>query len=183
VTRRIAFKRPLLLAVMNGRKTETRRLRRVRMLRGTSRLEWQPCPYGSAGDLLDVTEPWCLAADADGYPEEGFLYAADYQPGEVVRYGSDGVALRKDGREASPWRSGRFMPSAAVRLRLRLDEVRAERLHDITDEGAQAEGTLDRDAFRGLWDIINGKLAPWDADPWVWVLRFRVASLGARRTP
>jgi hypothetical protein len=72
------------------------------------------------------------------------------------------------------------MPRWASRLTLELTEVRVERLKEITHEDAFAEGAPHpdaaysrRDSFMLLWDSINGT-GSWDANPWVWVLAFRV---------
>ena len=78
------------------------------------------------------------------------------------------------------------MPRTASRLTLELIDVRVERLQDISEEDAIAEGVeigrLDQVIFGGppgianyqlLWESINGH-GSWDANPWVWVLSFRV---------
>lgn len=81
------------------------------------------------------------------------------------------------------WRSPIFMPRNLCRLVLRVPLVRLEHLHDITEEDAIAEGVdavsmadvprqgrlCRRDDFAQLWDIINGKRAPYDSNPWVLV--------------
>lgn len=77
------------------------------------------------------------------------------------------------------------MPRWASRITLEVTGVRVERLQDISEEDASAEGvemydsaTGDvfygpRDAFMALWETINGKRAPWASNPWVWVIEFR----------
>ena len=118
-----------------------------------------------------------------------------------ARYRADHVDPRGDG-PAHPmtWRPSIFMPRAVSRIALDVVSVRAERLHDITDEDIAAEGVdreavmstlgpvdreivssgglirCPRDAWRLGWNAINGKRAPWSANPWVWRVEFRRAA-------
>jgi len=85
------------------------------------------------------------------------------------------------------WRPSIFMPRWASRITLKVVSVHAERLQDITEEGAIAEGVrgpaetplcIDdcRTAFgryRELWEEINGE-GSWDSNPWAWVIKFEV---------
>jgi hypothetical protein len=79
------------------------------------------------------------------------------------------------------------MPRWASRITLEIVSVRVERLEDISEEDAEAEGivfdppvavdkmglcSLYRIAYRALWETINGP-GSWDANPWVWVVEFR----------
>lgn len=72
----------------------------------------------------------------------------------------------------------------ASRITLEIVRVRLERLQDISEEDARAEGIDDgwlvrekfptaQVAYQYLWDSINAKKYPWSANPWVWVIEFR----------
>ena len=112
---------------------------------------WEP------GDILWVKETWARS-------DRGVLYRAD------------------DDRRGVRWKSPRFMPQGASRIRLDVTAVRPERVQDITEEDAQAEGVALGGsptyvkAFAQLWDSINAKRGHgWEANDWVWVLKFGVA--------
>jgi uncharacterized protein YhfF len=77
------------------------------------------------------------------------------------------------------------MPREASRITLEITGVRVERLQDITEEDAKAEGAggerysgqgfelcIHREAFRTLWESINGP-GTWELNPWLWVIEFR----------
>lgn len=132
------------------------------------------CPYGGPGDRLWVRETWALDPDAHK-DEAGVLYRAT-DPG----WDESGSGLK--------WRPSIFMPRRASRITLEVEAVRAERLQDIDDAAALAEGvgTLRQrestcyegkwvEHFLALWDGINGKAAAkcWSANPWVWVVEFK----------
>lgn len=81
------------------------------------------------------------------------------------------------------WKPSIFMPKEACRIRLRVEDIRVERLHDISDEDCKAEGLTapmitDHPkggwyvAYKSLWESINGKGA-WNKNPWVWVIEFK----------
>ncbi|SHK52584.1 hypothetical protein [Halomonas caseinilytica] len=129
------------------------------------------CPYGQPGDQLWVREAF-RSRRVDNLPGE-VAYRADH-PGEKTVPGSYG----------RPWKPSIHMPRWACRLRLEVTAVRVERLQDITEVDAQAEGAgvvsfpnvddqhTDRDRFRALWNRINGPES-WDTNPWVWVVEFQ----------
>lgn len=94
----------------------------------------------------------------------------------------------------APWRPSIHMPKEAARIWLKVTDVRVERLQDITEDGAEAEGAIDnrgfihspeneydriytaREHFIGIWDRTIKKSDldryGWDANPWVWVIEF-----------
>lgn len=138
-------------------------------------------PKWNVGDRLWVRETFCQKTE-DGvfvYNSEGNLdpscyhYAADGY--EVLKDDGDGgTEYRKDGSTASPWKPSIFMPRYASRITLEITDVRVERLQEITEEDARAEGFQGGDgrpengfntespfparaAFAGLWDELNRK--------------------------
>src|SRR5262249_27378565 len=136
------------------------------------------CPYGGPGDRLWVRETWA-GDDCCGY-----VYRADHPNADLKRGDLD------DGDQSiRRWRPAIHMPHAASRITLDVLSVRVERLQQITEDDARAEGVLSpaelsvcklegplpwgRDAFQRLWDAINGKRALWASNPWVWCIEFR----------
>lgn len=140
------------------------------------------CPYGQPGDGLWVREAWRTVEAADKIPPRDlgaasrlwFEADAPHQPG----YGK--------------YRPGMFMPRWASRITLEVTGARVERLQDISEADAIAEGiekTVNgfwsmyghagvdgtyspRASYRALWEQINGEGA-WALNPWVWVIEFK----------
>lgn len=122
------------------------------------------CPYGKPGDLLWVRETWAPLKSGN------VDFAADWS--DTQR------------NFAGKWRPSIHMPRWASRITLRIADVRVERLQDITEDDARAEGVGYKNpgylpgtkgnwigSFAYLWNHLNGPDA-WNANPWVWVINF-----------
>lgn len=179
--RGIIFSGPMVRALLAGRKTQTRRIVKgvdkcphgydeVRSVDGGTITcaggAILTCPYGVPGDRLWVRETHA------GDNCCGWVYRADH-PSADIRAGDldDGEqSLRR-------WTPAIHMKREACRIVLQVTGVRVERLHEISEKDAEAEGVeergpLARTAYAILWDSINGAGA-WRANPWVWVVEFR----------
>jgi hypothetical protein len=153
----ILFSGPMVRAILEGRKTQTRRARKA----------VGPCPHGQPGDLLWVRETWAVRKLQTGYWVEWKADGSNARIPEEV----DAFALFT----IDTWRPSIFMPRWASRLTLRLTEVRTETLHRITEADAHAEGVADVAAYAALWDALNAKRGyGWNDNPFVWVLSFEV---------
>lgn len=138
------------------------------------------CPYGQPGDRLWVRETFLLRNQG-----KSVIYKADYDPVEAA-----GISGMYGG-----WRPSIHMPRWASRLTLEITEVRVQRLQDIKEEDAKAEGidtsVVDpsptgisgiraknyvhaKDFFADLWRLMYGH-ENWDSNPWVWAITFRKA--------
>jgi hypothetical protein len=145
------------------------------------------CPYGVPGDRLWVREGHAPAADCWGRWEQSVERKRNlFAPGELL-YRVDAADQFVD-----RWRPGIHMPRWASRITLEITEVRVQRLQEIGEEDAAAEGFPSytatgngqscqpvgaayvdgREWYARLWDSINGAGA-WHANPWVWALTFR----------
>lgn len=185
----ILFSAPMVCAILEGRKTQTRRVAKApedaRHDRGG--LAWYSPMQGQdtgiypkyqPGDRLWVRETWT------NDPEGGFAYRATVDPNWLDLY-SKGLS----------WRPSIHMPRWASRITLEVESVRVERLQDISEADARAEGVNKgvfeydcpartcgkfwseqtyRNGFNILWDDINAKRGfGWGVNPWVWVVGFK----------
>lgn len=128
-------------------------------------------PRYRVGDIIYVKETYRY----DDFAPEQIIYRAD-MPGRAL----------EETKGIVKWKSSMFMPKIASRIRLEITEVRVQRLQDITEEDAEAEGvnfsyadpTSDRDdiyreRFHELWDKINGKKSPWAKNDWLYAVTFK----------
>jgi len=152
-----------------------------------------PCPYGRPGDRLWVRETFRLLYD--GYGDRYSLLYGDtteraFAPNDAA---TDLIGREKwqpvtgDDQHAGRWRSPIHMPRWASRLTLEVTGVRVERVQDISDDDAKAEGCpapagytysdgrdCYRDTFRDHWNALNlPRGYPWEANPWVFVIEFK----------
>jgi hypothetical protein len=116
------------------------------------------CPYGAPGDRLWVREAWRIDIRTD----ETCFYRADFRAEKYAHLLN--------------WRSPMFMPRKFSRLTLEIVNVRCERLKDISVRDRLAEGYVYFDSFVAAWDALNKKRGfGWDTSPWVWVLEFKLS--------
>jgi hypothetical protein len=149
-------------------------------------------PYGWKRDRLWVRETWCWASPEDPPPTDDRPRDA---AGRSVYYRALDRDIVAANESRSPWKSPIHLPRWASRITLEISKIRVERLHDISEKDAWAEGVevLDgkipsakicagaklagcshedaRATFAALWCMINGELS-WKANPWLWVLEF-----------
>lgn len=237
----ILFSGSMVQAILDGRKTKTRRVIKPQPPEGAwpvhdaldcyegegwafqynetieGPLSWNSlfmlpnrgkCPYGKPGDILHEREAswiWCEkrpnGTTPTGRPKyryisvgEYAIYCADHPERPTERIDDDPTHMWR-------YKTGRFMPRWASRITLRVTDVRVERLQEITEEDAKAEGVYPmpwygevtlhpgratdrtvhgleypvcyRNGFANLWDSINtARGFGWDTNCWVWVVSF-----------
>lgn len=122
------------------------------------------CPYGKPGDRLWVRETFRLF--------DSLAECACDDDCVCSRYHGKPIYRASAADDEGPWKPSIFMPRWACRLVLEVTEVGVERLHDLTEEDARAEGVETKASFSTLWESIHGRGA-WDENPWVWVVKFK----------
>lgn len=200
--RPIIFRAEMVRAILDGRKSQTRRL-----LKGSTEFNgpynhlylevhkdcdgWRNiCHYGKPCDRLWVKEKFAVQPSLwkKSHDEQPIHYLADCEMQEIEDY---------------VVKSPIYMPRWASRLILEIINVRIERLQDISEEDAKAEGAIElekfydkkgnnlgwnnysfesencshnavtaKEAFSIFWDYINGQNS-WQQNPWVWVIEFK----------
>ncbi|WP_212810918.1 hypothetical protein [Pseudomonas sp. Ost2] len=206
--RPILFSAPMVRAILEGRKTVTRREVKKQAALDCLAAGFEPaflalpgnadlCPYGKPGDRLWVRETFAFADKSgshDAAPDEHWRPARPGMEPEIYRC----WYRASDGHTADGfWKPSIHMPRWASRILLEISEVRVERLQDISEEQALAEGIIPH--VRGGWhwhphdpsnvddwhqfgfkspafafqDLWIGTGGDWDANPWVWVVEFK----------
>jgi len=204
----------MVQAILNGRKTQTRRVSRVQTSEPANGQGYLYCRFHKSehkrlysheefirksiesakykiGDILYVRETWRNQPReynhvTNEYSDFEYQYRADFTDEENACYG------RRGGLAPWKWKPSIHMPKAAARTFLCVTDVRVERLHDISEADAEAEGAYKANwnlatakpgdkiqpptfinGFANLWDGINAKRGfGWEDNPWVWVYEF-----------
>lgn len=181
----------MVRAILDGRKTMTRRAVKPRIVPIVDECfrvngKWcnhtfgyelgELCPYGQPGDRLWVRETW---------REMGSIQLSDGTIPKAEQLNADNrhVVYAASEPWEGPFRPSIHMPRWASRITLEVADVRVERLQNISEEDAFAEGIERGDpgvegwgrfCYRKLWNSINEKREfGWDVNPWVWVIQFR----------
>ena len=218
--RPILFSAPMVRAILEGRKTVTRRALNAQALKNIgygvqlgechelpSEGPLHPnstgyytsfCSYGFPGDRLWVRETWAADAQVDA------VAPRDLNQGEPITYPADGAVRQTGCAMITPGKSrpSIHMPRWASRILLEIADVRAERLQDISEEQAVAEGLIWQgqengkvfyshaeskyppgahqqfgisgvDAVSAFRNLWNSVGGDWDANPWVWAVEFK----------
>lgn len=195
--RPILFNGEMVRAILDGRKTQTRRVIKPQpdyfgKEDGEDSWHWngwrwqdkpgiplkgpdEDCPYGQPGDRLYVRETWrCRGGKEYEYQQHqpSIMYHVDATPESVI---------------CDDWRPSIHMPKWASRILLEIESVRVERVQSISDFNAFQEGAKSLpsnitgpycqshvEGFRQLWNSINEpRSLGWDFNPWVWAITFR----------
>ena len=191
--RPILFSGEMVRAILEGRKTQTRRVivsrgYQLRVIDGVVETnlgspngefrKWLGIsPYGVVGDRLWVRETWAQLCEADELTGKcDIAYRADDWPEDEP--GPDYIK--------GTWRPSIFMPRWASRITLEIERISVQRVQDIGDDSCEAEGVSLANAsipgylrkrFQTLWDSINAKRGfGWNVNPWVWVIEFRMVT-------
>ena len=181
------FNGEMVRAILDGRKTQTRRPANPSTANLLDLQEQYPhkkynisCPFGVVGDRIWVRETWAR-------------YNIDQDSHDMAYRATPPSDWPEEGR----WRPSIHMPRWASRLMLEITGVRVERLNGISETDAEAEG-IDMEAlfdaqdcydciadhnmtgrptaigaFKYLWESIYGE-ENWQSNPWVWVIEFKV---------
>lgn len=203
----ILFSTEMVKAILEGRKTQTRRMCKPQpysdlderldpVAKGILLESLRTIRY-KIGQILWVRETWAKTGDNfhDDWPGHGDFYYRANDPFSEMEPNSPTKGIFR-------WRPSIFMPREACRIFLEVADVRIERLQEITEEDAKAEGITDVEfypdegfplsighmvgkddgktslhttrvkAYAALWESINGK-GSWEKNPWVWVISFK----------
>lgn len=191
--RGMIFNGEMVRAILDGRKTQTRRPVKFPILDRNLGCElagnelagelsagnYLNSAFGKPGDRIWVRETWAR-------------YNIDQNSHDIAYRATTPADWPEEGR----WRPSIHMPRWASRILLEITDVRVERLNSISQEDAQAEGLeltgwrptysdpdsggevmTPYDNFAELWSSIYGDES-WQANPWVWVIEFKVVNCG-----
>lgn len=189
--RPILFNGPMVRALLDGSKTQTRRVVKpqpdwvnpdasvgnaltVAKIGKRVGMANRICSYGQPGSRLWVRETWAAP------------HAYDHLPPRMIPQDARIHYAATEDRGGLLWRPSIHMPRWASRITLEVTGVRVERLQEISEADAMAEGVAETAkhlqglsaclehcyAYQDLWESINGP-GSWDENPWVWVVEFK----------
>ena len=220
------FNAEMVRAILDGRKTQTRRIMKVQPSDGfhpthngydldlnahwytpgvvdkngylqpakkdvfgvADENEGYACPFGAVGDRIWVREAFQGPLVSEELLEEYRAYPEKFENPEYCEYSADGGPRPEycdlDDNLRHGWRPSIHMPRWTSRITLEITGVRVERLRDLSEDDAKSEGITPpsggvlpgweyRINFRDLWMSIYGA-DNWEANPWVWVIEFKV---------
>ena len=219
-------------AILDGRKTQTRRVVKPQPLEGSRWVGWLLDSTGMEDDKRIGSACWrCDSIGGDLYVKPRYKVGEIVYVKEVFAYWKDEsqcIAYQADNNhfdftnrigwedeiniedisKKGKWESPYFMPEWASRIHLEITGIKAQRVQDITEEEAMAEGiekpieercmlvyrdysikeednegynwfSTAKDSYSSLWDSINAKKGfPWEASPWVFAYTFKVVEEG-----
>lgn len=202
----ILFNTEMVRAIMDGRKSCTRRMVKPQPN------EKHTYPLGFVTDSTEKKDVGCFGFGINEYSGSIQYTKPQYQPGDILYvretwghpislnsdkqyvFRADKIAESGFKNDSHIWHPSIHMPKEAARIWLKVTNVRVERLQDITEDGAEAEGAIDnrgfihspeneydriytaREYFIKIWDRTIKKsdldIYGWDVNPWVWVIEF-----------
>lgn len=199
----IVFSPTMVKAILDGGKTQTRRFIKKQPPYWIRSMNWIEtgdadikCPY-EIGDILWVKEDHAFCdREILGYDVDEPCHVVYKSDQKVVYHDVNGhryldANLISD--SIRKWRHAMYMPKWASRIRLKINNLRAERVQDISPEDCISEGIYETndgaytfpesgfralspvDSFKWLWNGVHLKAdRKWDDNPWVWVVEFEV---------
>lgn len=215
--RPILFSAPMVRAILSGQKTMTRRVIKPQPIVSEAEAKVLSeardsgfinikCPYGEVGDRLWVRETWMPdpSCDDDAWDDAMMSYMEWDGCGMPMRNYPEALKSVNnvihraswDGEDMVGWKPSIHMPRWASRITLEIVSVRVERLNEISEQDAIAEGAMKavkytdghitgdprivaneqcsshQFGFEGLWKQINGADS-WQQNPWVWIIEFK----------
>ncbi|EME3833503.1 hypothetical protein VYG25_003456 [Salmonella enterica] len=202
------FNGEMVRAILEGRKTQTRRVLATYQDAVKFCPEWDvngkqifivlgekdhtgmnpvitaiPCPFGQPGDRVWVRETFRVHSRATDVAT--LVYRVSVRNSWTEQTHRVPVAVCNKPATPEKWTPSIHMPRWASRITLEITGVRVERLNSITESDAEAEGVTDTgfgdllvDGYRYLWKSIYGEES-WAANPWVWVIEFKRVEGGA----
>ena len=201
----ILFNTEMVRAIMDGRKTCTRRICKDANECTMPDMEFYNADKRTYAvhnfadkkhtEKLNIVERNCPICPGDIlYVRETWGYPISLNSDKQYVFRADKIAESGFKNDSHIWHPSIHMPKKAARIWLKVTDVRVERLQEITENGAEAEGAIDnrgfihspedeydriytaREHFIGIWDRTIKKsdldIYGWDANPWVFVIEF-----------